>query len=365
MDCLTAQSLISDAVDHEPVDSQQLAEAKVHCSGCANCSLFIRSLLVARNAPRPAPPADLVDRVMAAVRAEHEAEQQAIADAEAAAADLEASALVRDTTTPEAGVIAMGEPASDGTARAVSPVSAFQTWIRRRSQRELVVWASAAVLFVAVVGIGTVAGIRTMLPAPVETKSADTAAATMGGAAPNATTSAPEAADSALSQTAPAATAGSYVTVQGAVYVLSGPSTIATEGLTPLGTTVTSLGTGGTPVSHAVFSADDPDRAYVVDGTQVLSFDRVTRSFSGSTYQLMSAELSAYGQWPTLPSNIPAPTSEDGSPTFVEIPSVMQDAAVYRLASSDPSVGIAVAPGSATSDPAAGNPNWTWWAKIP
>ena len=38
MDCLTAQSLISEAIDREPLDAARLAEAKEHCRTCSAAS---------------------------------------------------------------------------------------------------------------------------------------------------------------------------------------------------------------------------------------------------------------------------------------------------------------------------------------
>ncbi len=182
------------------------------------------------------------------------------------------------------------------------------------------------------------------------------------GAAPEI---APEAADSAITVAPPVEAAGSYITVESAAYVLSGPSTIATDGLAPAGTVTSALGGGSGPKSHAVFKADDPARLYVLDETngQLLAFDRVVRTYGGNLYQLTSAVISDFGQWPNLPTNIAAPTNVDGSPTFTRLADDTSGVQIYRLAAGSELSGIAVGPGSGPSDPAAGNPNWTWWTR--
>lgn len=376
MDCLTAQGLISDAVDREPVDAQLIAEAKAHCQGCPTCSVYVRTLLLVKNVPAPAPPADLADRVMATIRAEHAAAEQRAAQRSAAEMTAAVAAIAaehgdREAESPvaavDAGALSAGVESPARPGARPTPVVAARNWIRGLSRQELVTWASAAVIFVAAIGIGTAAGIRVLTSRPTLTTTATVPSAQRFGAADTLSAAAPESGATTQDHAKPTASAGSYITLQGVVFTLSGPSTIATDGLRPAGTVVSALGSGGGTASHAVFSADDPDRVYVAadtSGSQLLAFDRVVRTFSGTVYQLTSGDLSDFGQWPTLPSNITAPTAEDGSPTFVALADDQSGAHIYRLATSGPEAGIGVAPGTTASDPAAGNPNWTWWTPV-
>jgi bacterioferritin-associated ferredoxin len=366
MECLKAQGIISEAVDREATDATQLAEAKAHCKGCPTCTAFVRTLMLSQNAPLPQPPTDLVDRVMQAVRAEDE-QVRAAAAALAASAALAEDGADAPAEAGDPGAQSIPRALPDAGSPKVSPLGAIRHWALRLTPQERLTWASAAVIFVATIGIGTATGVRLLTARPSLTTADTMSTAAKYGAVADGTTAAPEFGASASAPAAKATLpAGSYITVNGVVFVLSGPSTIATEGLRPAGTATTGLGTGTGPASHAVFSAADPDRIYIADANkQMLAFDRVARTYAGATYQLMSAELSDYGQWPTLPSSITAPTAEDGSPSFVPLAEDPPGTRIYRLATSGPEVGIAVAPGTGTSDPAAGNPNWTWWTKIP
>ena len=375
MECLTAQQLISDALDREPADADQLSAAKSHCMGCPTCSVFVRAQLLVRNAPLPAPPSDLVDRVMDAVRIEDAASRQAAetaaavrsAVAETVVAESSTSGpdqLGRDATGSAAAVAAsrLSERTASQVARG-SRLTAVRMWVDNLSPREFTVWASAAVLFVAVVGISSVAGVKVLTSEP-PLNQPTSASDGQAGATADLSAAAPESALVTPSQqTSPQTTAGSYITVQGVVYKLSGPSTIATEGLSPAGTTVSALGSSNPPSSHSAFSADDPDRIYVTDDAkqQLLAFDRIVRTYGGRTYQLTSGELSSYGQWPSLPVSVASPTGDDGSPTFVLVAKTPPSTRIFQLATAGAEVGIGVAPGTGADDPAAGNPNWTWW----
>lgn len=360
MDCLTAQGLISDALDRAPLDAAELTEAKEHCQGCASCSVFVRTLLLVRSTPTPAPPVDLVDRVMTTVRAEaaqaRQASEQAAAENQTVPTD-DATTVTGDSSAAATQRIPDALRDKRGT-----PLQAARTWMRGLSRQEAITWASAAVIFIAAVGIAATAGVRLLTTPPAT--DASLASEREMSAKYGAADAGQGAADSAASIAAPSVeAAGSYITVQSVVYVLSGPSTIATAGLAPAGTVTSALGSGMGPKSHTVFKADDPDRIYVLDTTsgQLLAFDRVVRTFSGNRYQLTSDALSDYGQWPNLPANISEPTSPDGSPTFTRLADDESGTPIYRLAGGNELAGIAVGPGSGQSDPAVGNPNWTWW----
>ncbi len=75
--------------------------------------------------------------------------------------------------------------------------------------------------------------------------------------------------------------------------------------------------------------------------------------------------IGSFGKWPLPPPGLPMPTQEDGSPVFKA--SVVDDHGqrIYVAEEGYPREGIAIAPNTSSNDPAAGNPNWTWWEPIP
>jgi hypothetical protein len=77
------------------------------------------------------------------------------------------------------------------------------------------------------------------------------------------------------------------------------------------------------------------------------------------------AVIDSFGVWPVLPTRFPTPTTADGTPTFVAAGTDALGVKVYAAAGRPVSEGFAVAPGTAATDPAAGNPGWTWWAPAP
>ncbi len=93
MDCIQAQSVVSETLDGSPVDAAVLEAAKAHCRECEQCTQYVRTLSAVRRATPPAPPADLADRIMTAIRAEAAAQD---------AAELEMAAPVGDVQQPSA-----------------------------------------------------------------------------------------------------------------------------------------------------------------------------------------------------------------------------------------------------------------------
>jgi hypothetical protein len=112
----------------------------------------------------------------------------------------------------------------------------------------------------------------------------------------------------------------------------------------------------------------DPDIIFIPapsgsdgSGTYV-AFKRVERDRDGKTYVLQSGgSLTAFGAWPALPSNLPTPTASDGYPTFVPAGRDDSGLEIFAPSGDSPDKGFAVPPATAGADPAAGNPNWTWW----
>lgn len=371
MDCLTAQSLISEAMDRQPLDAALLAEAKEHCRTCADCARFVRGQLLAKQAQLPQPPADLADRVIATVRAEAQRKaEHAAAEAEAARAAARAAEQPGDQS--DAVESATSQPVA---AEPIATLASPGPRTRRRLPRPMVIGGLAAAALVALLGAGSVVifGMRQLTPQKAVTSSTylvnpqagTTAGAAQGyGRAGGAAPAAPSGA--ALQKNSEAATAGPEdITVNGVAYALTGPAGLDLTGRAGIGQTTSSLAGTTTPTSRTVFAGTTPDTVYVADDKgQALSFTRVTRTYLGQAYVLTAAELTGFGQWPGLPSQIPAPASTDGQPTFLFDGTDSQGVRVYRLSTSPATAGIAIAPKTDTGGPVAGDPNWTWWTPL-
>jgi bacterioferritin-associated ferredoxin len=356
MDCLRAQNLISDAVDRSPVDPEELSAAKTHCRECADCAAFVRALLAIERAGLPEPPADLADRVMERVRAEA---------SRAAAAQ---TAATVDTTAAAPSVIPIR---SDNETRSWADLLARARDPRNR--RAVTTWAAAAAVVFVAAGIGAVAGVRAIL-VPQQ-------AAIYSGSAESASTSALDAAapESSGLQSFPdeqqresdavqksQAPAPDFINVSASVYRLTGPApTIDTESLSPIGTTRSDLGESGGSTDYDVLGTGDPAIVYIDDGSRVLAFQRVTRSYGGRLYVLQSGPIESFGAWATLPPGFRTPTSEDGSPVFEAVGTDESGTPVYRASDTPPEEGIAIGPNPPLADPVAGSPEWTWWKVAP
>jgi hypothetical protein len=149
------------------------------------------------------------------------------------------------------------------------------------------------------------------------------------------------------------------------VYVLAKTTdSVDEESLKTVGTTTSALD-GDTVSTHDVLgTADSTDVWVEADEGSFMTFERVTRTFSGREYALASGAITTFGTWPSLPPGVSPPTNADGSPQYVEAGTDSLGVTVYRATNADASVGIAVAPGAPADDPAAGNPGWTWWVPV-
>jgi hypothetical protein len=341
MDCIQAQAIVSEAMDRQPMAPALLAEAKEHCRTCPECAVFVRAQLTARKAPLPTPPADLADRVMTQVRAEAAEKAAAIAAAEEQEREAQAAA--------EAAAAAPTPP----------PVTLAPPPKRKRQLPRMWVSAAAAVaVVVALLGTGAVVifGMKAM------SGRSQTEAPDMTAAQPPAFRGG-ETSEGALDVAAPAKglTGPQFITVNGTVYSWSRVDETNVATLTKLGVTTTSLGGTGQTASRPVYVGRSPDTVYVLDDEEVLhAFLRVTRDYHGQTYVLVSSELTGYGQWPTLPAGMTAPTSPDGLPTFVPGADDSSGVQTYKPAVATGVNGIAIAPSTDTG-PMENNPNWTWW----
>jgi hypothetical protein len=372
VDHLEAQTLICEALDREPVDAQLLESAKLHCRTCPECAAFVRSLAAVKRAPLPEPTPDLADRVMSVVRDEARAQQELMA-AQAAAVMAAADAGVAGANEAGSGQPTSASPPQTTVGRgADGGVAELDAVARRRRQRTtLIALSSAAAVFVIVAGALAAGGIRQMTTPAESTlgltgalkdaRPADQTQATSELSA-GASASAP-AAPSASSAPSTSESAPSYVSVQGLAYLLTGPETVDSAQRKQITTIQTGLD-GGTTKARAVWSVQGSDKIYIQDDTGAfLAFQPVTRTYSGVTYQLNSGDIGQFGDWPSLPAQITEPTDASGSPTFT-FTVTDNGAKIYRL-SSGSAAGIAVGPGSPASDPAAGNPGWTWWTPKP
>ena len=119
------------------------------------------------------------------------------------------------------------------------------------------------------------------------------------------------------------------------------------------------------PASRTVYTGKETGVIFIEDPAGGLRrFVLVKRVYKDATYRLQSAAITQYAQWPSIPPGIPRPNPEnnpDGSPAFALDGNDASGTPVYHRVGADWRTGIAVPPGTTTQDPAAGNPNWTWW----
>ncbi len=319
MDCPDAQMTMSAEFDGETVPRETRDEAAAHCESCSGCAEFRGALETLAAMPTPTPPADLVDRALAAV-------------AEARAADARA--------TQEAAVVA-------AVSVRGKPAPRRNTWLWVGSAAALV---AAALIVFAVVRLAGVPSAATEARSGV--------LATAGSAASGAP-------GPAVASPAPiATTAPPYVTFNDFVYVVGDTISVSTSQLTTAGTVVSSMGTVDTPATLQTFRLVGQPRVLVVlkaNGSYVRC-TAVVRNFQGTTYQLVAGTtIQNFGTWPVLPSTVSQPVSADGSPALTSAGTDDLGVPVFRLLGSSAQQGIAVGPGTSPGDPAASNPNWTWW----
>ncbi len=334
MDCLHAQQVLSESMDGE-IAAGELAEATAHCASCQECARFARSLERMAALPTPVAPAALVERLVTLGRNEA-AEIRSAAGSDAI-----------ETSIPETPV-----NHNDAPRRLPS------WWAPRLTAYA----AAAAVLLVALVATGAGLARLGRHEASTLSDSVQTPGGDRGATAPS-SPNASESAKDAYGQLA-GTPAPPYVVIDGLVYAPTGPRTVDASSLVTATPAVTALDTGGDPVSMPAYHVGaGPGTAVLraTDGTY-LGFSAVTRTFGGKALVLQSGTpVTAYGQWPTLPGRFPAPSASDGSPTFSFFGKDDLGMAIFVPPGGRPTEGFAVAPGTPSTDPAAGNPNWTWW----
>jgi hypothetical protein len=316
MDCPDAQMTMSAEFDGETVPQETSDEAAAHCASCSECAEFRGALEALAAMPTPTPPADLADRAVAAVA--RVAQETAVA-----------------ATVPVP----------------VKPAPRRNTWLWVGSAAALV---AAALIVFAVVRL---AGVPS-----AATEARSDALATSGSAASG------TAAPSVASPSPIATTAPPYVTFNDFVYVVGDTISVSTSQLTTAGTVVSSMRTVDTPATLQTFRLVGQPRVLVVlnaDGSYVRC-TAVVRNFQGTTYQLVAGTtIQNFGTWPVLPPTVSQPMSADGSPALTSAGTDDLGVPVFRLLGSSAQQGIAVGPGTPAGDPAASNPDWTWWLPAP
>ncbi len=329
MDCLQACEVLSAAGDGELVDAAILAEARRHAASCAECRAFAGVLERIGTTPAPRAPEHLVARLD---------ELSA-----AAAADIrKAHALEQEPEFDLASLHEHPEPSS---------------WLPR-----FTAFAAAAAVVLVVMVVGSVA-----LIGGTGQKAAEMADRTYGDAQlampPTEDTTAETGASAAA---VPQQPSPPYVSLDSAVWLLTGTATPEPSTLTTAGV-ITSALDGSTAADHPAYFAGAGRSTLYVKTSEggYLAFERVVRTLGRTPYGLMTgAPIAAYGTWPTLPERFGTPQADDGTPVFMLAGFDDTNRNVFVPPGGSIIDGFALAPGTPVDDPAAGNPNWTWWQRL-
>lgn len=395
MDCIQAQTVISEALDRSPVDADVFDAAKTHCRECPQCGHFVRSLNAVRRAAPPQPPADLADRIMDAIRTEAAAAEQLPANLDSEAANSAASDSETDLATSLGDATAEGDVARDvetlpnRVPAAVQPDVADATprpatgprisvGRGRMDRRQLVAWGSAAAVLLVVVGVSAALALM-RLTSGEPTRSASTDVVQLAAPEAAAPTRAAEGPTHGVSADMTRLGAGYDKSASARAYVVFGGNTYSFQDVSPQpknelrasGEVRMAFDATTPPGPLTVYTGEAPEAIYIENGAAELQrFVLVKRMYKDAEYRLRSADIPVYGSWPTIPtgtqgsSPFTAPVPEisaDGSPLFVLDGNDSAGTPVYRRVGGESRAGIAIAPGTPANDPAGGNPNWTWW----
>jgi negative regulator of sigma E activity len=349
-DCRDMELALSALHDGALAAADEIAAVRDHCATCASCSSFAGALRALDGVPASVAPAALADRIAAAVTAE------ALA-VKVAAAEAQALAIAAAAAGPAPGAPGRTLPGS-----------------RLRADAEVPAWLTRTRLWTITGGIGVSAAAVVLALLVTQNMSLrgqmDELSARGAASAPTieyAPAGGPVASVAPSGQSAPAK-APDYILYTGGVYLGGVSVDTATSTQTTEGSVVTALASSEPPAAVvALRSPSDPGSVVLLlPNGSYRRFAPVVRTLGGRTFQLQSGvALSRFGEWPRLISAIQEPTAADGSPSLRAYGTDSAGVPVYVQIGAAPSAGFAVAPGTATSDPAAGNPNWTWWAPLP
>jgi hypothetical protein len=361
MNCIEAQALVSAAHDGEPISDTELAAARAHCATCEECTAFVAGMKYLDVLPVPPAPEGLTARVMEAVAplATERAELRLI-EAERAEADSVGTESPDPASEPEPEPAPAVEPATYFPAAAPGGRLVWFTGpIRWATLGAATALAATALVAFVVVGLGHGGTPQRTVAAGAE--STATLDLTYGGASQK-SGSAP-----AVPQTAAPAQAPDYVLYKDFVYSPGALLADANTATPTIGTLSTAFASGGAPQQVTVYKSPLTDGSVVVKGPDGLRlYSPVIRMLTSVRYQLTSGKaIDHFGVWPVLPARFPVPTDAAGTPSFVTAGTDALGVGVFSATGRPVTEGFAIAPGTATSDPAGGNPNWTWWAPAP
>lgn len=365
MDCTEAALLLCAAEDGEPVSSGALALAHAHCDGCPDCAAFRATLVRLHTAPAPRAPLSLVSAIITAIP-ENVVSQAVVNSAEITAAT-DAGPADQPETEPGAGA-APGLSESAGPQTATPVIELVPRKTRWATPRIAIALSSAAVLLIA---IGITSGVlfsgrgapeSDMLVGSSTDGSVAAESSSIGTPSISTGETDTTAADRAVS------IAPDYITFGGTVYLRSGVETPAESSLATAGAVTSSLDASGTvKIQTGYVAGADKTTLYIgsAENNEYLTFTRVSRTVGRTQYVLTTdAALAHFGEWPTLPERFGKPVTSDGAPTFRLFGFDDLGVNVYVAYGTDASAGVAIAPGTPVDDPAAGNPNWTWWEPV-
>jgi hypothetical protein len=371
MTCIDAQAILSAAHDGEAVPAADLAAAHEHCTGCAECSAFEAGLRYLDLLPVPPAPEGLIDRVMATIAPlSEEREALRLLEAERAEAESASSELpVPETAAPAADGDASLPTETPSLTAMPAPTPAQSFLDRFPWFVGPVRWATygaaaalAASALIAFVVVGTQGGSSPARTAAAGSQSQAPLDLTFSGQ--GSTSAAPPA---AAAPTPVPASAPDYVVYKDFVYTPGALLADSASATPTIGTLLTAFATPGAPQSVTVYRSPLTDGSIVLKGPDGLRlFTPVTRMVASVKYQLTTGKpIDRFGVWPVLPDRFPVPANPAGTPTFVASGTDSLGVTVYSATGRPVTEGFAIAPGSQTSDPAAGNPNWTWWSPAP
>lgn len=350
MDCTEAALLLCAAEDGEPVSSGALALAHAHCSGCSECAAFRETLARLHTVPAPRAPLSLVSRIISAIPENIVAQPVAL----------------RTSPGPEAverAELPAMEMSAEAALQSTAPVSELGRPRKRWSTPRLAIALSTAAVLLLAVGVtsGVLLSGRDASDSGMLATSNDATSESAAIGTPTVSAGTTESGTTGIV----VSVAPDYVAFDGVVYLLQGSDTPSESSLTTAGVVTTSLDASGTvALRTAYYLGLDESTLYLgsAETGEYLAFARVSRFVGRTEYVLVTdAALAHFGAWPTLPEQFSTPVTSDGAPSFRLFGFDDLGVNIYVGYGSGVDKGVAIAPGTTVDDPAAGNPNWTWW----